>query len=105
MANQPDHLAKSLLIKATDLFQETNVDDKKLRGILLSRLVYLIGHVAIRQMVHLDTTIYKELKRRNALRDKKKGTRGRKTLGRSILNSTESTPSSASVTRRNKEVN
>lgn len=107
MANQPDQLAKTLLIKTTNLFNETNQDDKKLRGLLLSRLVYLIGHVAIRQMVYLDTTVFKELKRRNALRDDKKGTKGRKT-GRSIhhaLNVTESTPNSASVTRRNKEVN
>lgn len=106
LANQPDQLAKTLLIKTTNLFNETNQDDKKLRGLLLSRLVYLIGHVAIRQMVYLDTTVFKELKRRNALRDDKKGTKGRKT-GRSIhhaLNVTESTPNSASVTRRNKEL-
>lgn len=93
-----------MLLEAAELFNKINVEDKKLTGVILSRLVYMIGHIAIRQLVHLDTVVYKELKRRNALRDKKKGTRSRKTFGRSILNSTDSTPSSASVTRRNKEV-
>lgn len=48
--------------------KETNqVSD--VSNIVLSRLLYIIGHVAIKQLVHLDVSIYKELKRRNTLRE------------------------------------
>lgn len=35
----------------------------------LSELLYVVGHVAVKQMIHLDVSIYKELKRRNAVRE------------------------------------
>lgn len=38
-------------------------------SIVLSKLLYIIGHVAIKQLAHLDVSIYKELKRRNTLRE------------------------------------
>lgn len=48
--------------------KETNqVSD--VSNIELSRLLYIVGHVAIKQLVHLDVSIYKELKRRNTLRE------------------------------------
>lgn len=35
----------------------------------LSKLLYVIGHVAVKQLVHLDVSTYKELKRRNTVRE------------------------------------
>lgn len=31
------------------------------------RFAFLLGHIAMKQMIYLDTSVYKELKRRNAL--------------------------------------
>ena len=36
---------------------------------ILSRLFVIVGHVAIRQLVHLDTYVFSEIKRRNHLRE------------------------------------
>lgn len=48
--------------------KETNqVSD--VSSIVLSKLLYIIGHVAVKQLVHLDVSVYKELKRRNMLRE------------------------------------
>ena len=80
MANQPDHFAKTVLVDAAEIFNKMKAKEKKSTVVLLARFVYIIGHIAIRQLVHLDSVVYKELKRRNALRDKKKGMRNRKTL-------------------------
>ncbi|XP_011634039.1 condensin complex subunit 1 [Pogonomyrmex barbatus] len=83
LANQPDKLIKELLSSITEKGQFTNKEMNQVSdvsSIVLSRLLYIIGHVAIRQLVHLDISIYKELKRRNMLREmqgkKKKRTKG-----------------------------
>ena len=71
---------------------------------LLSKLLYLIGQIAIKQMVHLDTSVYKELKRRDAIRKlKKEKNSNRKSRN---LNSSQklTTPNSARQIIRNKEV-
>ena len=44
---------------------------------LLSRFLFLIGHLGIRELVYLDQSVYKELKRRTAVREKKKEMRAR----------------------------
>lgn len=84
---------------------------------LLSRLLYIVGHIAIRQMVYLDNAVYKELKRRNAIRELKKGNKSKDSVGsnNSAPNNPVSTPvvaprkstatpASARQTLRNKEV-
>jgi hypothetical protein len=38
---------------------------------VLSRLVFMIGHVALRQMLYLDVAVFCELKRRNMLREER----------------------------------
>jgi len=72
LANQPDELIKKLLLDITEKGQFKNEDYNQslsVSYIVLSKLLYIIGHVAIRQMVHLDVSIYKELKRRNIVRE------------------------------------
>ena len=71
---------------------------------LLSKLLYLIGHIAIKQMVHLDTSVYKELKRRDAIRKLKKDKNSNRKSRN--LNSSQklTTPNSARQIIRNKEV-
>lgn len=40
--------------------------------VILTRLIAFAGHVAFRQMVHLDTYVFGELKRRRAIQEQKK---------------------------------
>lgn len=40
--------------------------------VILTRLITFAGHVAFRQMVHLDTYVFGELKRRRAIQEQKK---------------------------------
>jgi len=50
-------------------------------SVVLSKLLYIIGHVAIKQLVHLDVSIYKELKRRNMIREMQGKKKKRKSKG------------------------
>ncbi|XP_071628166.1 condensin complex subunit 1 isoform X2 [Temnothorax longispinosus] len=72
LANQPDKLINELLLDITEKGQLMNKDTDQVSDVsstVLSRLLYIVGHVAIKQLVHLDVSIYKELKRRNMLRE------------------------------------
>ncbi|XP_018394292.1 PREDICTED: condensin complex subunit 1 [Cyphomyrmex costatus] len=72
LANQPDKLMKELLLSIIEKGQFMNKETNEISDIsstVLSKLLYVIGHVAIKQLVHLDVSIYKELKRRNTLRE------------------------------------
>ncbi|XP_015587406.1 condensin complex subunit 1 [Cephus cinctus] len=104
LANQPDKLIKEMMLDvvAKGNFVKNGSYSAVAPAPLLARLLYLVGHIAIRQMVHLDTAVYKELKRRNELREMK---RGRKSKKRDTLlpESVPNTPSCASQTLRNKE--
>lgn len=68
LANQPDLIIKEILQRIMEESIEPDVPESQ-----LAKLLFVIGHVAIRYMVHLDIAVYKELKRRNAIRDEAKG--------------------------------
>ncbi|KAF7403509.1 hypothetical protein HZH68_006303 [Vespula germanica] len=74
LANQPHHLIKNFLLDIYKTEQFTVENDKSIviSSIVLSKLLHIVGHIAIREMVHLDIEIYRELKRRNNIRDLKK---------------------------------
>lgn len=38
---------------------------------VLARLLSLVGHVALRQLVHLDLSVFGEMKRRRAIQEQK----------------------------------
>lgn len=72
LANQPDKLIKKLLLNIAEKGQFMNKETNQVSDVsstVLSRFLYIIGHVAIRQLVYLDVSVYKELKRRNMLRE------------------------------------
>lgn len=72
LANQPDKLIKILLLDISEKGQIVGKEAAQSTDVsytALSQLLYIIGHVAIREMVHLDTFVYKELKRRNVVRE------------------------------------
>jgi len=66
-------------------------------SVVLSKLLYIIGHVAIKQLVHLDVSIYKELKRRNMVREMQGKKKKRIPKG---INKTKSTNASTSLNMR-----
>lgn len=108
LADQPAKLIEDVLGhvgKVSKLIRSPgNVDTTaEMPACQVARFLFLIGHAGIRQMVFLDQTVYKELKRRNAVREKKKelksrvsNIRRRKSMNVSTM-STVSTMSSASV--------
>jgi hypothetical protein len=78
---------------------------------VLSRLVFMIGHIALRQMLYLDVAVFCELKRRNVLREerdearntKSKKKKKQKKSDKSFQNSSY-VSMSASETPRNRQV-
>ncbi|KAJ8687031.1 hypothetical protein QAD02_022825 [Eretmocerus hayati] len=82
LADQPDLLMRDVIVhvgKVSKLMRsgENNQVEVEVSAAVLARFLLLAGHLAIREMVHLDQSIYKELKRRNAVREKKKEMRSR----------------------------
>ncbi|EFN85409.1 Condensin complex subunit 1 [Harpegnathos saltator] len=72
LADQPHELMKKLLLDICEkgqIVDKEKIQDIKVSYIVLTQLLYVIGHVAIREMVHLDTFVYNEQKRRNVLRE------------------------------------
>lgn len=87
LSEHPDRTCSSLLIAITRLVkppESGNFDDLlnptgqptggakpsgKCPVFILERLVALIGHVAFRQWIHLDKKVFRELKRRNRIRE------------------------------------
>ncbi|KYN50528.1 PREDICTED: condensin complex subunit 1 [Trachymyrmex cornetzi] len=110
LANQPVKLIKELLLSITEKGQFMNKDTNEILDVssfVLSKLLYIIGHVAITQLVHLDVSIYKELKRRNTLREmqgkKKKRTTKSICLTSDRAKSVLSNSSTTQRASRNKE--
>ncbi|XP_017876679.1 condensin complex subunit 1 [Ceratina calcarata] len=104
LANQPDRLMKQYLLEISTRGKFINDDSSEntVSLFLLSKLLYVVGHIAIQQMVHLDTSIYKELKRRDMIRSQKKN----KSLNKNEKKNTRksmATPSSARQIIRNRE--
>ncbi|XP_029054482.2 condensin complex subunit 1-like [Osmia bicornis bicornis] len=104
LANQPEYLIKKLLL---EVYKRGQFDsDLPVPLLLLAKLLYVVGHIAIREMVHLDTSVYKELKRRDVirqLRKEKNSNKKGKEFDRSRKSISTTTPSSARQMIRNKE--
>ncbi|KAK0094256.1 hypothetical protein PV326_011424 [Microctonus aethiopoides] len=92
LANQPQLIMKEILQQILGESADVDVPISH-----LSKFLYVIGHISIRHMVHLDTAVYKELKRRNAIRDEREG---KKKVDKKSRESTVSAHSSARKARR-----
>jgi condensin complex subunit 1 len=82
LADQPAQLIEDVLGhvgKVGNFIRAPGSTEKEIEisTTLISRFLFLIGHTGIREMVYLDQSVYKELKRRNAVREKKKEMRSR----------------------------
>ncbi|KAK2584063.1 hypothetical protein KPH14_006510 [Odynerus spinipes] len=107
LADQPHHLMKTFLLDILERGQFTSTNDNKvvISSIILSNLLYLVGHIAIREMVYLDTTIYKELKRRNIVQELRKSANSNKDENKSYAKSVSFVMNNSNRSIRNKETN
>ncbi|KAK3912396.1 Condensin complex subunit 1 [Frankliniella fusca] len=80
LSENPDVVCEDLLRELIDQVFKKNANGESAELVsqeeslypaeVVARLVFFIGHVAYRQWVHLDKFIFRELKRRNRLREK-----------------------------------
>ncbi|XP_053985432.1 condensin complex subunit 1-like isoform X2 [Hylaeus volcanicus] len=108
LANQPAHLMEHVILEVCNRGKFNNNDKTLLiPSYWVSKFLYLVGHIAIREMVHLDTSVYSELKRRETIRKsrntKKSDRNKRNTRKSSTVNKSFTTPNSARQMIRNKE--
>lgn len=98
-----------MLLNITEKSQFTNMETNQaliMSCTVLSKLLYIIGHVAIRQMIHLDMSIYKELKRRDAVRKIQGKNKKQKSETELVTSNVRSKSANASVsTNRRKRAN
>lgn len=77
LSENPDVTCENLLkyimdqvcVKSSD-GESSDSQELSCRAEIVARLVFFIGHIAYRQWVHLDKFVFRELKRRNRLREK-----------------------------------
>ncbi|XP_014473291.1 PREDICTED: condensin complex subunit 1 [Dinoponera quadriceps] len=109
LANQPNELIKKLLLdisKKGQITEEETAQKIEVSYTVLSQLLYIIGHVAIREMVYLDTFVYKELKRRNAVREMQgKGKKKTKAKGSMVTPSPFNKSNRSVLSSRSRDVN
>lgn len=75
LSENPDITAQELLRNVIDQLKSNGSSEEIITPAhipteLLRRLIFYIGHIAYRQWIHLDKYIFRELKRRNRLREK-----------------------------------
>lgn len=105
---------KELLEKLKENYRSGNGSTQKILvpSPSLGSLLHIVGHIAIKEMIHHDVFVYQELKRRNTLieiaKEKRKGdsvdTSIRNLANKSVREGETETPSSASRSKRNKNV-
>ncbi|CAG9786783.1 unnamed protein product [Diatraea saccharalis] len=59
-------------IEKTMVKDKENEEDVSLPTELLTRFVFVLGHVALQQLIYLDISVYSELRRRNQVREERK---------------------------------
>nr|CAD7454352.1 unnamed protein product [Timema tahoe] len=73
LSDSPDTICTDVLKQVCAAYEHhrnSNAENDKVNPVaMLSRLVSLVGHIALRQMLYLDVAVFSELKRRNALRE------------------------------------
>lgn len=81
ISRHPDLLCEKLIT----LFYQILTKDENVCCFKLTNFIYLLGEVALKQFVYLDSTVYKELKRRNNIRNKKEKDKKKKNSRQSAV--------------------
>ncbi|XP_060803530.1 condensin complex subunit 1 isoform X2 [Amyelois transitella] len=78
VCDSPEILCAKILSEMFKRLQESVVKDQdseeeaSMPTELLTRFVFAVGHVALQQLIYLDTSVYSELRRRNQVREERK---------------------------------
>ncbi|XP_075978130.1 CAP-D2 condensin subunit [Anticarsia gemmatalis] len=78
VCDTPEILCAKLLAEMYKCIEEAMVkdaetpEDVSLPTELLTRFVFVLGHVALQQLIYLDISVYSELRRRNQVREERK---------------------------------
>ncbi|XP_068633143.1 condensin complex subunit 1 [Battus philenor] len=84
VCDTPDIFCAKLLtemyknIETVTVKDKDNEEDIEVPVELLSRFVFVLGHVALQQLIYLDISVYSELRRRNQVREERKAEEKRK---------------------------
>ncbi|XP_076036312.1 CAP-D2 condensin subunit [Oratosquilla oratoria] len=112
LAEHPDVICGEIvkaLCKTMRIMQEENAVDNPeddpltVPAFILSRFLTIVGHIALKQYIHLDTYIFSELKRRSYLKEELEAEKKKKKLKKSKRKSTFTSASEASVLRSSQE--
>ncbi|KAJ8939307.1 hypothetical protein NQ314_011165 [Rhamnusium bicolor] len=74
LCSKPEKLCEDLIDNVVNKLAKNleEAEDKNLDKFIIVRLCQLLGYVAIKHLEYLDETVYKELKRRNNIREERK---------------------------------
>ncbi|KAH9629496.1 hypothetical protein HF086_015826 [Spodoptera exigua] len=83
ICDTPEILSAKILAEMYKRIEETMVKDDEKEEItlpveLLTRFVFVLGQVALQQLIYLDINVYSELRRRNQVREERKAEEKRK---------------------------
>ncbi|VVC91230.1 unnamed protein product [Leptidea sinapis] len=82
VCDTPENLCTRILSAMYKKIEENltneNEDEISLPVELLTRFIFVLGHVALQQLIYLDISVYRELRRRNQVREERKAEEKRK---------------------------
>ncbi|CAK1580335.1 unnamed protein product [Parnassius mnemosyne] len=84
ICDTPDVLCTKMLadmykrIEEVMVKEKDNEEEASIPTELLTRFVFVLGQIALQQLIHLDISVYSELRRRNQVREERKAEEKRK---------------------------
>ncbi|XP_045448315.1 condensin complex subunit 1 [Melitaea cinxia] len=84
VCDTPDVLCTKILAEMYKSIEQTmikntdNEEEASLPTELLIRFIFMLGHIALQQLIFLDISVYSELRRRNQVREERKAEEKRK---------------------------
>ncbi|XP_064081670.1 condensin complex subunit 1-like [Macrobrachium nipponense] len=117
LAEHPDIISGEIIQNMATIMQEqtveaeeSNPEDSASQGLLqvpvgiLTRFIVVVGHVALCQLVHLDTYIFSELKRRNFLKEEMENEKKSKKKNKNHRKSLITSASEASISKSEPDI-
>lgn len=73
LCSKPEKVCEEMIENIINsLHSKVNNNNNELSGYLIAQCAHILGEVAIKQLNFLDEAVYKELKRRNYIREERK---------------------------------
>ncbi|KAK4878019.1 hypothetical protein RN001_010525 [Aquatica leii] len=72
LCSKPEKICEEIIEKVMNIITTDLSQNSKIDGYTLNQISHLLGEVALKQLNFLDESVYKELKRRNYIREERK---------------------------------